>query len=144
MSACSGTLHEPLSHVSHIGVAERGVWCRHGRTRRSFQSVRVGRRCTRSGRAFPRIRSCLSTRQWSPQVKVRGGKLEAHAEEELIGLADELGEWLCAAAAAASFDCRRRAFLSVSVRPSMHARTGPCTYMRLCVQTHTRVAHMRM
>jgi hypothetical protein len=31
---------------------------------------------------------------------VRGGELEAHAEAELIGLADELGEWLCAAAAA--------------------------------------------
>ncbi len=53
-------------------------------------------------RACLRIRSCLSTRQWPPQVKVRGGELEAHAEAELIGLADELGEWLCAAAAAPS------------------------------------------
>jgi hypothetical protein len=40
---------------------------------------------------------CWSTRQWPPQVKVRGGELEAHVEAELIGLSDELGEWLCAA-----------------------------------------------
>jgi hypothetical protein len=69
---------------------------------------RIGRRGPAAGvpgqaGLFTRVPAqpgCWSTRQWPPQVKVRGGELEAHAEAELIGLADELGEWLCAAAAA--------------------------------------------
>ena len=87
--------------VSAACGADKGVReCRVGR--RGPAAGVPGRAGLSRAVAYP---GWWSTRQWPPQVKVRGGELEAHAEAELIGLADELGEWLCAAAAA-PFDCR--------------------------------------
>ena len=59
------------------------------------------------GPAFPALVTGRSGRLRPLQVRVRGGELEAHAEAELIGLAEELGEWLCVALRARSGGFRR-------------------------------------